>query len=69
MRRPIAPTAVVLVPAAFPAVAGPDRVPGFEPMQTGPGAAGRWDAFADVNGTDGHAVEQSGGEPDRGSPG
>ncbi|MFC6792176.1 hypothetical protein ACFQE0_22915 [Methylobacterium komagatae] len=63
MRRLIAPTAIVLLLAAFPAVAGPDGLPGFEPMQTGPGAAGRWDAVADVDGTDGHAVEQSSDDP------
>jgi len=63
MRRLIARTALVLLVTAVVAVAGPEALPGFEPMQTGPGAPGRWDSVADDGGTAGRAVEQSSDDP------
>ena len=59
MRRLIASAAVMLLVA----VAGPQAWPGFEPMQTGPGAAGQWDSVADDGATAGRAVEQSSDDP------
>ncbi|MHC2087425.1 hypothetical protein [Methylobacterium sp. CM6244] len=63
MRRLIALTAIVSLVTAVVAIAGPEALPGFEPMQTGPGAAGRWDSVADDGGTGGRAVEQSSDDP------
>ena len=63
MRRLIARTALMLLVMAVVAIAGPEALPGFEPMQTGPGAAGQWDGVADDGGTDGRAIEQSSDDP------
>lgn len=63
MRRLIARTALMLLVTAVVAIAGPEALPGFEPMQTGPGTPGRWDSVADDGRTAGHAVEQSSDDP------
>ena len=63
MRRLIARTALMLLVTAVVAIAGPEGLPGFEPMQTGPGAPGRWDSVADERGADGRAIEQSSDDP------
>lgn len=63
MRRLIARTALMLLVTAVVAIAGPEGLPGFEPMQTVLGAPGRWDSVADERGADGRAIEQSSDDP------
>ncbi|MGX9983182.1 hypothetical protein [Methylobacterium fujisawaense] len=63
MRRVAATTAVLLLLSALTGTARSDALPGYEPMQTGPGAPGEWRAVEDPDATGGRVIEQSSAEP------
>ena len=63
MNRGTVPGAILLLLAASAGSAWADGLPGFEPMQTGPGSPGRWRTVADADATAGRAVEQSSDDP------
>ncbi|WP_408902574.1 hypothetical protein [Methylobacterium radiotolerans] len=63
MRRVIAAAAVLLALSALAGPAWSDALPGYEPMQTGPGIPGQWKMVEDADATGGRVIEQSSDDP------
>jgi hypothetical protein len=63
VRRMTSTAAVLLFLSAFAGTARSDALPGYEPMQTGPGPPGQWRQVEDADTAGGRVIEQSSVDP------